>query len=546
MSRSPRPPNPPRNERRHEPDRERSRKWMFKEGSNEEYDELKRKAKRKVHKWAITFVKCAALQRPLWKPPSQPPSSSHKRRRKHNKDQLHRERSPEPKGRHRRHHASRRDLSDAPSDESDSDDGYDSDLSEGLSNQGIDQYEGRDVTIPSNPEGRLTASLPNPRSHSQGVPLTDLKHASADPDGDCDKDYREGSPSLHDTLDPDPDDTASDSDEYRVGDYCDTPPSSLETSRPEEDEGNTLGSGSYDSDGDQEENVCPTATRLHKDAHVDLGDTCSKSHESEDEDPGTNLGDGSIGTPSENEGELDDSLGQDGRYASMSPKASTEKLERASTIASLVPASSQEDMSGPGESKAELAASNSSPGTDTPTPQLPSSSLAKPPIDFSPGSIVKRKGIMKEFRGRWKPDCHPYLITRNILDDDGEIVAVMACLGTSRPKLDLFTEQYKEQKKKHFCYLGGIEDGDFVTPEDTPKPTEAELDIQGPPMPKKTYLGLEEEGPFDVGDFKSLTGQPRLTDTSREKFLNLYTPALHGCKKSPPGSVPAAQPEILM
>ncbi|KAJ3539435.1 hypothetical protein NM208_g5489 [Fusarium decemcellulare] len=467
----------------------------------------------------------------------------HKRRRKHNRHQLHRERSPEPKGRHRRHHASRRDLSDAPSDESDSDDGYDIDLNEGLSNPDIDHYEGRDVASPSNPEGRLTASLPSPRSPSQGVPLTSLKHASAHPDGDCAKDCRDGSPSLHDTLDSDLDDTASDSDEHRVGDYSDTPPSSLETSRHEEDEGNTHGSRSYDSDGDQEVNVCPTATRLHKDAHVDLGDTCFKSHESE-EDPGMNLGDGSIGATSENEGELDDSLGQDEGYASVSRETTPEKLERASTITSVVPASSQEDVSGPGGFKAELTASNSSPGTEIPALQPQSSSLAKPPIDFSPGSIVRRKSWRK-FRGRWRFDYHPHLITQNVLDDNGK-TAVMACLCTSRPKLDLFTEQYKEQKKKHYCYLGGIEEGNFET-DNTPRPTEAELDIEGPPMPIQTYIELEEGGPFDLGDFKSFGDQPRrLTLTSREKFFNLYTPALHGCKKSPPGSVPAAQPEILM
>ncbi|KAF4451015.1 hypothetical protein FALBO_16397 [Fusarium albosuccineum] len=513
MSHSPRKPSPRRSRRRHGADPEPG--W-----------------KRKLHKWARTFVQCAALQRRLFKPPSQPRSSRHRGRPKPDRHWRHHERSPESKGRRQRRHPSRRDLSDASSDESESDDGYDSDLSNGLSSPEIDDYEDLCVAIPSASKEQLTASLRNPPPQSQTVPITGLKLASANPGRVHAKDRRDGTPSLHGTLGPGEDHAEC---------YRDTSPSSL----PDEDEGSNLRSCSYGSGGDQEENVAQAATHLQQVAHVDAGDIRSKFHESEDEVPVTDLDNIPIGTPSENEGEVDDGLGQDEGYASMSRETSPEEPERSSTIASVVLPSSQEDASGPGDSKAELAASYSSPGIETPSPQPQPSFLAKS-IDFSPGSIVRRKSWRK-FRGRWRFDYHPHVITQSTLDDDGKTVAVMACLCTSRPKLDLFTEQYKEQKKKHFCYLGGIEEGDFVTPEDTPKPTEAELDIQGPPMPKQTYIELEEGGPFDPGDFKSFGDQPRrLTLTSREKFFNLYTPALHGCKKSPPGSVPAAQPEILM
>lgn len=487
---------------------------------------------------------------------------------------------------------------------SDSEDGYDSDLSEALSGLGIDHNDGLDVVTPSDSEEESTASLRGPQPQPQGVPTTDFKHTSTNPNRDRAKDRPDVSPSLHTTLDTDFNDTAPESDEDDAGDSFDTPPSSYKISDEDEDEDSDLRSCLSDSDGDEEEiahqaailplqvvkvdlgdtlpnsgenrdappssnppdpsedyqveNILNAVTSLHQVAHVDLGDSYSDSDESqyhsdfdesEDEDPATDLSAALIDASPEGEGEVDDSLDQD---AITPPITSPEKLERASAIASVALPLSQEDVTGPGDSKAESAASHNASGTETPGPQPQPSSLAKPsstkavcstkgqvapraksPINLYPGLIVRRQV---------GEDKHPHLITQKVQHKGNPAVVAHPC--TSRPKKWKFRNQYQEQTEKHYCYLGGIKGKHFET-DGIPKPKVAELDIQGPPMPYKTYIKLEEYEPFDPNDFVPFGRKKRqLPPESLEKFLNLYRPTR--LQKSPPGSVLAAQPEILM
>ncbi|KAH6961958.1 hypothetical protein BKA56DRAFT_679511 [Ilyonectria sp. MPI-CAGE-AT-0026] len=536
---------------------------------------------------------------------------------------------------------------------SDSNDGYDSDLSEALSGSGIDHNEGLHVVTPSDSEKESTASLRGTQPEPQGIPTTSLKHTSADPDGNHAKGYPDAPPSLYATSGTDFNDTAPDSGEDDARNTYDTPSSSYKTSvsddgecsdprscssdsdgdeeetvhqatilplQPvkadlgntvvnsnedyagdsydsspyshqirdsDEDECSGLGSCSSDSEEDEEENVRQAAGPPLKAVKVELGDTLpnseenrdaspspsppdpseghlvedirnaatsppqvvqvdssdnySDSDESEDGDPATDLSAASIDASPEGEGEVD-SLDQDEAYACTSPIASPEKLERASAIASVVPLSSQDDVTGPGDSKTESIASHNASGTETPGTQPQPSSLAMPssskavrstkrrvkaksPMNLYPGLIVRR--VVGD-------DKHPYLITEIVLLNGNTFVVAHPC--TSRPKLKKFRNQYQEQTEKHYCYLGGIIEGDFDT-DGIPKPKVAELDIQGPSMPKQTYIKLEQHEPFDPNDFVPFGTQKReLTPESLEKFLNLYQ--LHGCKRVLLGASP--------
>ncbi|KAH8683890.1 hypothetical protein BGZ61DRAFT_480172 [Ilyonectria robusta] len=832
MSYGHRQPSPLRNKQRHS--REQSWRRRFKERFKEKYDALKRKASLTAADWAILFVKYAALEWKPGKPLPELPSHRHRRRPEPDRHRSHRERSPEQRGRRRRHHGSRRELRDAsyhrwphgssistprptrprsphshtrsharrrthtsednedfddigayghgvlhtgfdpswstrpksphsqtrpymrrptrlydgdkdirhvqvygcgvphpdvdsfdtsgdsddhdhaPSDSdysydsdlsetlsgsgivhneslhvinsfdseeestaslrnpqpvpqgvlttgfdhfdtlSDSDDGYDSDLSEALSGLGIDHNEGLHVVTPSDSEEESTASLRGPQPEPQGVPSTSLKHTSADPG----EGYPDVPPSLHATSDTDFNDTAPDSGEDDAGNTYDTPSSSYQISVSDDGECSGPRSCSSDSDGDEEEivrqatilplqsvkadlgstvsnsnghyagdsydsppsshqirdsdedecsdhrscssdseedeedeeeNVRQAAgpplkvvkvelgdmlpnSKENRDAppsssppdpsedypvenirnagtsppqvvHVDSGDNYSDSDESEDGDPAADLSPTSINASPEGEGEVD-SLDQDEAYASTSPIASPEKLERASAIASVVPLSSQDDVTGPGDSKAESIASHNASGTETPGPRpqpssvaMPSSSKAvrstkrrdatkaKSPMNLDPGSIVRR--VVGD-------DKHPYLVTQNVLHNGNPAVVAHPC--TSRPQKEKFRNQYQEQTETHYVFLGGIIEGNFDT-DGIPKPKVAELDIQGPPMPKQTYIKLEEHEPFDPNDFVPFGPQKReLPPESLEKFLNLYR--LHGCKRVLLGASP--------
>ncbi|KAK7423382.1 hypothetical protein QQZ08_009059 [Neonectria magnoliae] len=600
MSHGDRQPSPRRNGRQHAAHRERSLKRTFEERFKDEYDELKRKAKWKpTRERAFVFFKYTSA---LWKPGEllpELPSRSHERRPKPNRHRSHHERSPGPRGRHWHHHGSRRELRDAsyqrwphgsststprpthsqarpharrptrlPEDcegfhharfyehsvlhpgfdppdtlgdlddddhgplihtPSDSEDGYDSDLSEALPGLGTDRNEDLDVVTPSGLEKESTASLRGPQPQPQGVATTGLKHTSTDPGRDHAKDPPYFPPSLNATLDTDFNDTAPDSDEDDARDSYDTPPSLHGISDPDENEGSDPRFCSSDSDGDEEnrrqatilslqvvkvdlgdglpnseenrnaplrssppntsedyqvENIRNAATSPHQVAHVDIGDTYSDSNESEDEDPVTDLIAASINASLEDEREVDDSLDQDEAHAIPPPATSPEKLETASTIAS---------------------------------------------IDLYEGLIVRRNV---------GNDDHPYVISQKVQHNGNLAVVAHPC--TSRPGLFKFTNQYgyKEQKEIHFCYLHGRR-GKFFHTNGIPKPKKEELKIQGPQMPFKTYIKLEQHEPFDPNDFVPFKRQKRqLTPESSKKLRALYNNK-HGYK-SPPGSVPAA------
>ncbi|KAJ4203164.1 hypothetical protein NW767_005275 [Fusarium falciforme] len=383
----------------------------------------------------------------------------------------------------------------------------------------------------------------------------------------------------------------------------------------DEDEDSDLGSSSSDSDGDQEQNthlgdalpnseeswdaplssspldpsedlqvvsIRIAATSPHQVAHVCLDTTYSVSDKSEvyfdfdqpqeESDPDESEEDSdsdqseeeseedlvrapthvSIDEPPEDEGEVDDTLGQEEEHTIIPLITRPEKLETASTIAPAVSPSRQEDVTGPGDSKTDSTASHNAFGTEIPDPQLQPSSSAKP----SPSTAVSRikgrgaVGTKRPFylypglfaRRKVGKDDHPHLISQIVLHNG--IPAVIAHPCTSRPTRDKYINQYGKQTETHFCFLGGIEGKSFHN-NDIPPPEKGELDTEGPPMPYKTYIKLKECKPFDPNDFVPFRGSKhKLPPKELKKFLDLYN--LHGCKKSPTGSVLAAQLEILM
>lgn len=245
----------------------------------------------------------------------------------------------------------------------------------------------------------------------------------------------------------------------------------------------------------------PNAVARHQQsADADIGDTSSSS---EDED--SVAGDYPVATviSSENREEVDDDgLGNDEGYSSGVPAMSSEKLEIASIIAPAVLPSSYNTQSQP--SSADL------------------------PWYIFVGAIVQGKPQIDK---RW----HPYLIIQTQ-------PVILALLGTTRPKLKKFRAQYEKpnQGKEIFYFVWGesekaFDDGGI------PRPTVPDLVTQ-PPMPYKTYFNRMKRGPFAASDFQPREGVLYQLDTASLKKLNL---SKHGCKKSPPGSVPVAQPEIL-
>ncbi|KAL6364668.1 hypothetical protein LRP88_00638 [Fusarium phalaenopsidis] len=463
---------------------------------------------------------------------------------------------------------------DASFSPSDSGGSHGSDLSKALSGLETDRDEDLDVATLSDPDEEMTPSLHEPRPRSPGLLTTALRDKSIVPNKDSAKDRCDASHSLHAILDPDHTDTRADSDEDYAGDQDDTPSSLDKTSDQDQDESSDAESWSSDSAGDQEEGSCQVSPSLSQVAKTDLGDAIPSdenwdaplsaspldpgedhqvedtpsavirpqqsadadigdtSSSSEDEDLATGGSHGSTDISSENEADVDDEgLGHDEGYSSEVLEMSSEKPETASVIAPAVVPSSQEDTTGSGDSKAECSASHNASETESPETQSQPSSSAKLPSYIFPGSILQGEPNIDK-------NEHPYLITETE-------PFIMARLGTSRPKLRKFREQYGKpnqgERKIHFSYVWGKRMKRFVTGS-IRRPRKPDLVYQGPPMPYQTYFELEERGPFDPGDFKLLRGQLRQLDPASSKKLNL---SKHGCKKSPPGSVPAAQPEIL-
>ncbi|KAM0354938.1 hypothetical protein ACHAPU_000778 [Fusarium lateritium] len=293
-----------------------------------------------------------------------------------------------------------------------------------------------------------------------------------------------------------------------------------------------LGSGQLHlSDDHRAEDVHTAIIRVHHmaDAHGDntsseSGDTSS---DSEDEDLATDSSDGSSDTSSENEEEVDDGPGHDGRYTNTSIRTYPKKPEKVSTIVSVdpitpvIPSSPEWDAAGSEDSESDVFPSHGADEAENAGPHL--SDLALLPAYLRPGSFVRRRS---------KDDHHPYIILHMEQDENGKTM-FGASLCTSRPQLRKIREQYGEagEMKKHYVYLGGMEANPkgFETGGIT-MPTDPEVEIQGVPMRLYTYVELGEYGRFGPDDLRSYTQDQRyLTPSSLEEVLNQWE--LHGCKK---------------
>jgi hypothetical protein len=75
--------------------------------------------------------------------------------------------------------------------------------------------------------------------------------------------------------------------------------------------------------------------------------------------------------------------------------------------------------------------------------------------------------------------------------------------------------------ERHFIYFGGINPNKGFKTDGILMPTVPEVEIEGPPMPKCTYLELNSCQAFNPGDFKLFSGGPRhLKPSSLDKVIN--------------------------
>lgn len=136
-------------------------------------------------------------------------------------------------------------------------------------------------------------------------------------------------------------------------------------------------------------------------------------------------------------------------------------------------------------------------------------------MNLSPGSIVQRKN-----------DDHPFVISRTAWNENGEQF-FWGNLFTSRPKSWKLKEQYERPGpgKIHYIYIGGKKPNEhFNPPEDIKLPTVSELDMEGPPMRLRSYIVIEECGPYKRDDFVPHESQQhRLSHLGVEKLLSLST-----------------------
>ncbi|KAF5571697.1 hypothetical protein FPHYL_231 [Fusarium phyllophilum] len=173
-----------------------------------------------------------------------------------------------------------------------------------------------------------------------------------------------------------------------------------------------------------------------------------------------------------------------------------------------------------------------------------SSSPATLPAFLYPGSIVRRKV---------QGDLHPHTIL-HIEQEENKSPIIWACICKSRPRLWKIRQQYGTTNavKKHFIYFGGVKPNKGFKTDGIEMPKVPEVEIQDDPMPKCTYLELSSCQAFEPGDFELFSGvQRHLKPSSLDKVINelSQTNTKHTWlqkQKSPPGSVPVAQPEILM
>ncbi|KAF5618949.1 uncharacterized protein FTJAE_12080 [Fusarium tjaetaba] len=136
------------------------------------------------------------------------------------------------------------------------------------------------------------------------------------------------------------------------------------------------------------------------------------------------------------------------------------------------------------------------------------------PAFLYPGSIVRRNV---------KGDRHPYTIL-HIEQEENKGPIIWACICKSRIRLWRIRQQYGKTKtgERHFIYFGGLEPNKGFKTDGIEMPTVPEVEIQGPPMPKCTYLELRSCQAFEPGDFKGYwDGVARyLKPSSLDKVIN--------------------------
>ncbi|KAF5580384.1 hypothetical protein FPANT_9340 [Fusarium pseudoanthophilum] len=142
-----------------------------------------------------------------------------------------------------------------------------------------------------------------------------------------------------------------------------------------------------------------------------------------------------------------------------------------------------------------------------------SSSPTTLPAFLYPGSIVRRKV---------KGDLHPHTVL-HMEQEENKTPMIWTCICKSRPRLWKIRQQYGNvnKAKRHFIYFGGIEPNKGFKTDGIEMPTVPEVEIQGPLMPKCTYLELSSCQAFEPGDFKLFSGGPRhLKPSSLDKVIN--------------------------
>nr|RBQ89269.1 hypothetical protein FVER53263_03650 [Fusarium verticillioides] len=142
-----------------------------------------------------------------------------------------------------------------------------------------------------------------------------------------------------------------------------------------------------------------------------------------------------------------------------------------------------------------------------------SSSPTTLPAFLYPGSIVRRKV---------QGDLHPHTIL-HIEQEENKTPIIWTCICKSRPRLWKIRQQYgnANKVKRHFIYFGGVKLNKGFKTDGIEMPTVPEVEIQGPPMPKCTYLELSSCQAFGPGDFKTFSGgQRHLKPSSLDKVIN--------------------------
>ncbi|KAF5579365.1 hypothetical protein FPCIR_11128 [Fusarium pseudocircinatum] len=222
--------------------------------------------------------------------------------------------------------------------------------------------------------------------------------------------------------------------------------------------------------------------------------------------------------------------------ASIDSPVAVKSVQSVESVDSTVSSSTQRN-----ESQSKVSSDHGTLGAESlSSPHLSSPAIL--PTFLYPGSIVRRK---------IKGDRHPHTIL-HIEQEENKSPMIWTCICKSRIRLRKIRQQYGRKTHVHFIYFGGVTPNPNFETGGIKMPKVPEVEIQGPPMRKCTYLELSSCQAFEPGDFELFEGVPRhLKLSSLDKVINELSKTNTKLKwlqkqKSPPGSVPVAQPEILM